>query len=148
VIGAGQAGLAAGYHLRQAGRTFVILESQAQPGGSWQFYYESLKLFSPRRFSSLPGLPFPGDPDAYPNRADAVAYLRQFASHFSLPIQCDAAVESVQPAHDGSFEVHGSRGQVWHARNVIAASGAFRRPSLPQRPGRDWGRGRGLRAVE
>ena len=35
VIGAGQAGLSAGYYLKQADRSFVILDTNAEVGGSW-----------------------------------------------------------------------------------------------------------------
>src|SRR5207249_4285573 len=73
VIGAGQAGLATGYWLRQAGLRFVLLEADRQPGGSWPRYYDSLTLFSPARYSGLPGLPFPGDPERYPARDEVVS---------------------------------------------------------------------------
>ena len=66
VIGAGASGLAAGYYLRRSGLRFKILEAAAEPGGSWPHYYESLRLFSPGRYSSLPGFPFPGEPEEYP----------------------------------------------------------------------------------
>jgi cation diffusion facilitator CzcD-associated flavoprotein CzcO len=66
VVGAGQAGLAAGYHLKRAGLSFAILEAGDKPGGSWPGYYESLTLFSPSRYSGLPGMPFPGPPATRP----------------------------------------------------------------------------------
>lgn len=56
VIGGGQAGLAAGWHLRQQGLDFLILDEQQRPGGNWHNYYDSLKLFSPAAYSSLPGM--------------------------------------------------------------------------------------------
>jgi cation diffusion facilitator CzcD-associated flavoprotein CzcO len=49
VVGAGQAGLAAGYHLKRASLSFEILEARGEPGGSWPGYYDSLTLFSPAR---------------------------------------------------------------------------------------------------
>jgi putative flavoprotein involved in K+ transport len=76
VVGAGQAGLAAGYHLKRAGLSFEILEARGEPGGSWPGYYDSLKLFSPARYSGLPGMPFPGSPDRYRARDEVVGYLR------------------------------------------------------------------------
>jgi putative flavoprotein involved in K+ transport len=82
VIGAGQAGSAAGYHLQRAGQSFTILEAAAQAGGSWPQYHESLRLFSPARFSSLPGLRFPGDPECYPARDEVIAYLQDYAAYF------------------------------------------------------------------
>ena len=86
VVGAGQAGLAAGYHLKRAGLSFEILEARGEPGGSWPGYYNSLKLFSPARYSSLPGMPFPGSPDRYPARDEVVGYLRGYAEAFGLPV--------------------------------------------------------------
>jgi choline dehydrogenase-like flavoprotein len=59
VIGGGQAGLALGYHLARQGRCFTILEAESEPASSWRRRWDSLKLFTPARYCSLPGLPFP-----------------------------------------------------------------------------------------
>src|SRR5215208_703988 len=96
VIGGGQAGLAAGYHLRRAGLAFAILEGASEVGGSWPHYYDSLRLFSPVSRSSLPGLPFPGHPRHYPARDEVVAYLHQYVRHFQLPMLTSAYVERVE----------------------------------------------------
>src|SRR6185295_3702558 len=95
VIGGGQAGLAAGYHLQRAGLSFRILEGAPDVGGSWPLYYESLTLFSPAGRSSMPGLPFPGRPHHYPSRDEVIAYLRRYARHFQLPTITGAAVVRV-----------------------------------------------------
>src|SRR6266496_6045712 len=145
VIGAGQAGLAAGYQLQRAGRSFTVLDAAAQPGGSWPHYYDSLRLFSPARFSSLPGLPFPGDPERYPARDEVIAYLRQYAEHFQLPLVTDARVAHI--ARDGGlFTVQTDDGRAFQARSLIAATGAFHQPYLPQIPGQDAFRGTILHA--
>jgi putative flavoprotein involved in K+ transport len=134
VIGAGQAGLAAGYHLQRAGSRFAILESSDSPGGSWPHYYTSLRLFSPARFSSLPGLPFPGDLKRYPARDEVIAYLRSYAAHFQFPVVTGARVEMV--ARDGeAFTVRTADGRVFQSRQLIAASGSFHRPYTPELPG-------------
>jgi putative flavoprotein involved in K+ transport len=73
VVGAGQAGLAIGYHLARAGKRFVILDRADSIGSAWRSRWDSLVLFTPRRYDGLPGLPFPGDPDGYPNRDEVVA---------------------------------------------------------------------------
>jgi putative flavoprotein involved in K+ transport len=86
VIGGGQAGLAAGFHLQRQRLGFTVLESGPEAVGSWPAYYDSLTLFSPARYSALPGLPFPGDPEHYPVRDEVVDYLRAYANHFSIPI--------------------------------------------------------------
>jgi putative flavoprotein involved in K+ transport len=96
VISGRQAGLATGYHLQRAGLNFVILKASNEATGSWQRYYESLKIFSPARYSSLPGLPFPGDPERYPSLDEVIDYLRSYAQHFQLPILTNAFVEHIE----------------------------------------------------
>lgn len=136
VIGAGQAGLAAGYHLKRTGRGFAILEASDAPGGSWPHYYASLRLFSPARFSSLPGLPFPGDPERYPARGEVIAYLRQYAAHFGLPVITGAAVEAV--TRDGErFTVRTADGRDFQSQLLLAATGSFHRPHIPTLPGQE-----------
>ena len=66
VIGAGQAGLALGYFLRQQNLRFVILEAGDGIGTAWRERWDSLILFTSRRYDALPGLDFPGDPDGSP----------------------------------------------------------------------------------
>ena len=92
VIGGGQAGLAIGHHLAEQGRRFTILEAAGEPAAAWRSRWDSLKLFTPVRYDSLPGLAFPGDPDSYPGRDDVVAYLTNYARHFELPVEFDSRV--------------------------------------------------------
>jgi putative flavoprotein involved in K+ transport len=143
VIGAGQAGLAAGYYLQQAGLNFLILEASDEPVGSWPHYYDSLVLNSPAHYSALPGLPFPGEPDRYPARDEVVAYLRQYAAHFGLPIMLRTRVSSVERA-DTLFRVTTNGAGSYVARAVVAATGFFGRPYLPALPGQPHYRGRVL----
>jgi putative flavoprotein involved in K+ transport len=111
-------------------------ESAAQPGGSWPHYYDSLRLFSPARFSSLPGLRFPGDPERYPARDEVIAYLRDYARHFQLPIVTDTRGARIA-RENGLFVVQTENGQVFQARGLIAATGSFHRPHLPTIPGQE-----------
>lgn len=133
VIGGGQAGLAAGYHLQKAGVGFRILEASTQASGSWPLYYDSLRLFSPAGYSSLPGLPFPGDPARYPTRDEVIAYLSHYAAHFQLPVQTQTRVEAVERQAEG-FSIKTAT-HTYFARNVIAATGSFSRPYVPTFPG-------------
>lgn len=136
VIGAGQAGLATGYYLQRAGLRFLILEASEKPGGSWPHFYDSLSLNSTARYSSLPGLPFPGLPDRYPRRDEAVAYLRSYAAHFALPIVAGARVVKVERSGRYFQIVTGDKGS-FKARTIVAATGSFGQPHLPNLPGQD-----------
>ncbi len=141
VIGAGQAGLAAAYHLQRAGLRFCIVEAGQGTAGSWSAYYRSLKLFSPARFSSLPGLPFPGDPARYPTRDETIDYLSGYAAHFGFPVSFGFRVQAVTRRQDGRFEVLAADGRQWVAQAVIVASGAFHQPHWPEIEGQSLYRG-------
>lgn len=146
VIGAGQAGLAAGYYLQRAGLRFLILEAGNEPGGSWPHFYDSLSLNSTARYSSLPGLPFPGLPDRYPRRDEAVAYLRSYAAHFALPVVTGARVVKVERAGRFFRVITGDKGG-FRARTVVAATGFFGQPNMPNLPGQAQYRGQALHAA-
>ena len=123
VIGAGQAGLAIGYFLASQGRRFVILEAADAVGAAWRERWDSLVLFTPRRYDALPGLPFPGDPDGYPTRDEVIAYLEQYAVAFELPIEFNSAVRSLRH-EDGSFRIEAD-GREIDADQVVVATGPF-----------------------
>jgi len=129
VIGGGQAGLAIGYLLAQQGRRFTILEAAGEPAAAWRTRWDSLKLFTPVRYDSLPGLPFPGDPDSYPGRHDVVAYLTDYAQRFELPVEFNSRVQSVR-ARDGGFLVE-LADRTYEADQVVVATGPFQVPFTP-----------------
>jgi putative flavoprotein involved in K+ transport len=129
VIGAGQAGLAIGYFLARAGRRFVILDRADSVGAAWRSRWDSLTLFTPRRYDSLPGLAFPGDPDGYPTRDEVVHYLEQYAATFALPIELNSAVRSLTK-QDGRFVV-ALDGREIEADQVVVATGPFQVPDVP-----------------
>ncbi len=129
VIGGGQAGLAAGRALQKAGLDFVILEANAEATGSWQAYYDSLKLFSPARHSTLEGMRFSSDPNHYPSKLEVIEYLRAYAKHFKLPIIPNMAVTKVTQNHIG-FQVFTSTLE-FQSRAVINATGTFNQPFTP-----------------
>jgi putative flavoprotein involved in K+ transport len=129
VIGGGQAGLAVGYFLAQQGRRFAILEAASEAAAAWRSRWDSIRLFTPVRYNSLPGLTFPGDPDSYPGRDDVVAYLTDYAQHFELPVEFDSRVRSVH-ARDGGFLVE-LADRAYEADQVVVASGPFQVPFTP-----------------
>lgn len=134
VVGAGQAGLAAGYRLARNGLNFLILDEQALPGGNWRNYYDSLRLFSPAGYSSLPGTAFPGDAGHYPLRDEVVQYLEGYAAEHGLPVRQNTRVTRVE-RHGGLFVLHTAEGVQFHCRALVVASGAFSQPHIPPVPG-------------
>ncbi|MGP3916957.1 flavin-containing monooxygenase [Nonomuraea sp. 10N515B] len=148
VIGAGQSGLAAALALRELGRTPVILEASDQPTGSWAHYYDSLALFSPARYSTMPGLDFPGDPDHYPHRDEVVAYLRRYADTLDVEIRTGTRVSAVEADGSGGFLVHPSSGDTLQTMGVVAASGSFGNPYVPDLAGQDGFTGQALHVAD
>jgi putative flavoprotein involved in K+ transport len=130
VIGAGQAGLAIGHLLARAGRRFVILEAGESVATAWRERWDSLVLFTPRRYDALPGLPFPGDPDGHPGRDEVVAYLEHYARTFDLPIRFRSEVRSLKAGDEG-FDLGLTDGGRVQADQVVVATGPFHVPSLP-----------------
>jgi putative flavoprotein involved in K+ transport len=93
VIGGGQAGLSAGYHLKKRGIDFVILDASARIGDAWRKRWHSLRLFTPARYDGLDGMPFPGPPDAFPTKDEMADYLESYALRFQLPVRNGVRVE-------------------------------------------------------
>ncbi|PWR09032.1 FAD-dependent oxidoreductase [Micromonospora acroterricola] len=138
IVGGGQSGLSAARAALSAGLRPVVLEAGVEPVGSWPGYYESLTLFSPARYSSLPGMTFDGgDPDRYPIRDEVVAYLRRYSASIDAEIRTGARVTAVHPRPGGGYLVHTDSGDDIAAAGVVAASGSFSNPYLPALPGRD-----------
>jgi putative flavoprotein involved in K+ transport len=129
VVGGGQAGLAVAYFLAEQGRRFTILEAAGEPAAAWRARWDSLKLFTPVLYDSLPGLAFPGEPDGYPGRDDVVAYLTDYARRFELPVELDSRVQSVR-ARDGGFLVE-LADRTYAADQVVVATGPFQVPFTP-----------------
>lgn len=137
VIGGGQAGLVAGWHLLRGEFEFVILDDGGAPGGAWQHGWDSLTLFSPAGYSSLPGWPMPQPEHAgFPTRNDVVAYLTAYEARYNLPVQRPVKVLTVSRAPDDRLRVTTDSGD-WLANTVIAASGTWSTPYIPDVSGRD-----------
>jgi putative flavoprotein involved in K+ transport len=130
VIGGGQAGLAIGYLLAQQDRRFKILEAADTPAAAWRGRWDSLRLFTPVRYDSLPGRAFPGHPDTYPGRDDVVAYLTDYAREFELPVELDSPVKAVRADDDGYLVELDDR--TYEADQVVIATGPFQVPRVPE----------------
>jgi putative flavoprotein involved in K+ transport len=130
VIGAGQAGLSAGYYLAKHGLPFVILDADDRIGDHWRQRWDSLKLYSPATYDSLPGMRFPAPSAHWPTAREMADYLEAYARHFDLPVRSGVRVERLEPV-EGGFVVSTADGARFAARQVIVATGPFRRPNIP-----------------
>jgi putative flavoprotein involved in K+ transport len=139
VIGAGQAGLALGYYLRRTAYSWLILDAEIGPGGAWRHGWDSLHLFSPAQWSSLPGWPMPPSATDTPTRDEVIAYFAAYEARYALPIQRPIHVQAVRHG-DGRLKIESDRG-IYHARAVISATGTWSTPSIPSYPGQELFRG-------
>lgn len=137
VIGGGQAGLSLGFYLRRAKLSYVILDAQNEPGGAWLNAWKSLRLFSPAQWSSLPGwlMPGGGEKDKYPTRDEVLSYLRKYEERYNLPVKRPVEVIAVKKTKD-DLMVETAK-EIYSAKAVVAATGSWEKPSIPDYPGRE-----------
>jgi putative flavoprotein involved in K+ transport len=129
VIGAGQAGLAIGYHLRRRGLRFVIVDENDRVGNAWRTRWDSLRLFTPARYDGLPGMPFPGPSSRYPTKDETADYVEAYARKFELPVRTGVRVDRLSAA-GGRFEAS-CGADVLSADTVVVATGAYHHPRVP-----------------
>jgi thioredoxin reductase len=165
VIGAGQAGLSAAYHLQRRGfvpvgrdegapETFVVLDANAEPGGAWQHRWASLRMATVNGIHELPGFPVPPADPQMSSRDALPPYFAEYERRFDLDVQRPVQVRAVRRADeigggglDGRLLVETDRG-TWAARYVINATGTWTRPFRPYYPGIDRFRGRQLHVAD
>ena len=104
IIGGGQTGLNAGYHLAKRGRPFVILDANERVGDAWRNRWDSLRLFTPALFSRLPGKRLHMSNWSFPTKDELADYLESYAPHFELPVRTGVEVDRLEKA-DGRFVV-------------------------------------------
>ncbi|MET0800843.1 MAG: NAD(P)-binding domain-containing protein [Actinomycetota bacterium] len=129
VIGGGQAGLAAGYHLAKREWPFVILDANEHVGDSWRHRWDSLRLFTPARYDGLPGFPFPAESWAYPGKDEVADFLEAYAARFDLPVRNGVAVERLSQDGDRFVVTWGDHRLVAH--DVVVATGTYHRLRIP-----------------
>lgn len=130
VIGAGQAGLATGYLLREFGLDFSIYADDERVGDSWRNRWDSLRLFTPAFYNNLPGLGFPADDPAYlPFKDEMADYLEAYAEEFDLPVRRGTRVTSAR-RQGGAFRLETTAGSV-KTECVVVATGAYQQPDIP-----------------
>ena len=129
VIGGGQAGLSVGYHLQRQGVPFVILDANARIGDAWRNRWDSLKLFTPRRYDSLDGMPFPGAANDFPTKDEMADYLESYARHFNLPVRTATRVERL--TRNGDDYLVKTAEREFRARHVVVAMSSYQRGRTP-----------------
>jgi putative flavoprotein involved in K+ transport len=127
IIGGGQAGLVMGYYLRQAGEEFVILDAEQRIGDVWRHRWDSLKLFSFPKYSSLPGWRM--QLRSFPSHNEMADYLEAYARRFNLPVRSGVRASRVSRSGRG-FRVETSHG-VLQCNRVVMATGGYNRPVIP-----------------
>ena len=124
VIGGGQAGLAVGFYLKKGGESFVILDANEQIGGSWRTRtWSSLRLFTPARYDSLPGWPFPAPGWSYPTARETADYLEAYAERFELPVRLGMTVDRLTKVGDRYLVESGALR--FTADRVVVATGFY-----------------------
>jgi putative flavoprotein involved in K+ transport len=129
VIGGGQAGLAVGRELKRRKRSFVILDAQPRVGDAWRNRWDSLKLFTPARFDSLPGMRFPAPGGSFVTKDQMADYLEAYAHRFDLPVRAGTRVDGLGRAGT-RFAISAGEHTV-EADNVIVAMANLQRPRVP-----------------
>ncbi|MET7685006.1 NAD(P)-binding domain-containing protein [Streptomyces sp. NPDC005423] len=147
VVGAGQAGLAAAYHLRRSGfepdRDFVVLDHAPAPGGAWQFRWPSLTYGKVHGMHALPGMELTDADPARPSAEVVAAYFDRYERAFGLRVRRPVDVRAVREGTGGRLLVESSAG-TWTTRALINATGTWDRPFWPRYPGQETFRGRQL----
>ncbi|MFI5698244.1 FAD-dependent oxidoreductase [Kribbella sp. NPDC051586] len=150
VIGAGQAGLSAAYHLVRLGFTpydeVVVLDRNPAPGGAWQHRWDSLTMHDVHGIANLPGVPVPSSSDSERANAFVPAYFAGYEKRFDLPVVRPVSVESVREIA-GGFELRTSAGS-YSAAALVNATGTWDRPFIPWYPGIETFRGRQLHTAD
>jgi len=129
IIGGGQAGLAVGYYLAKRGLRFQILDANMRIGDAWRNRWDSLRLFNPARYASLPGLRFPGAGDSFPTKDQVADYLADYAQRFHLPVRTGVQVDRLWK-EDGRFVMTAGE-QRFEADNVVVAMANYQIPRVP-----------------
>lgn len=130
IIGGGQAGLATAYHLKRRDIPCVILDENEKLGAAWRKRWESLRLFTPGRYDSLPGMPYPGPPRSYPGKNEIADYLEAYGSAFRFSVRNSIKVTRLKT--DGDQYILEANKGLFIASNVVVATGPFHNPRIPE----------------
>ncbi|TLU97261.1 NAD(P)-binding domain-containing protein [Dyadobacter luticola] len=141
VIGAGQAGLSAAYHLKklglEIGPDFIVLDAAPSAGGAWQDRWPSLTLSTVNRIHDLPGMSFAETLEKASETVQAnIAvphYFQLYEQKFGIRVYRPLKVEKVY-LHNDRFYINSSE-TLFSALGIINATGTWENPYIPSYPG-------------
>lgn len=133
IIGGGQSALACAYFAQRMGLNYMILDDQGESGGAWLHAWDSLTLFSPAEYSSLPGWMMPKSESKFPLKDEVIGYLKAYEERYNIKIQRSVHVNSVSKTTEG-FELETNTG-LYQCRVLISATGTWNKPFTPNVPG-------------
>lgn len=135
IIGGGQSALALGYFLRRTDLNYTLLDDQERPGGAWLHGWDSLTLFSPAQFSSLPGWFMPESIGKFPSRDETIQYLDAYEKRYDIPVIRSTKVLDVEKTENG-FILNTTKGD-YLTNALISATGTWSAPYIPKIKGRE-----------
>ncbi len=130
VIGAGQAGLSAGYYLKKHNIPFILLDAGERVGDTWRKRWDSLRLFTAAKFNGLAGMRFPASPNYFPTKDEMADYLEDYAAHFKLPVSTGIKVDGL--SREGNLYCVTAGDRQFHAEHVVIAMSSFQIPRIPK----------------
>ncbi len=133
IVGGGQAGLAMSEQLSKRGLSHLVVERHRIAERWRSERWDGLHANGPAWHDRLPSLAIAGvDPDGFATREQMVDYFVAYAERIAAPIRCGVAVTALYKKADGTgFRAETSAGTI-EAANVVAATGPFQRPLIPE----------------
>lgn len=145
VIGAGQAGLSASFHLKRLGIEHVVLDADEEPGGAWRHRWDALTMRDVHGIAELPGSEPPPRDGARANQAVPATFAAYERDH-ELPVIRPVRVDRVTDA-DGILVTHAGDRE-WRSQTLVNATGTWTHPFLPHYPGMETFLGEQLHTVD
>lgn len=145
VIGAGQAGLSASYHLARLGIDHIVLDANERPGGAWQHRWDALTMSDVHGVAELPDAMALARDTKRANIAVPASFAEYESAH-DLPIIRPVKVDRV--INDDGILVVRSGHDEWRTRTLVNATGTWTQPFLPHYPGMETFIGEQLHTVD
>jgi thioredoxin reductase len=146
IIGGGQAGLSVAYFMKRTNLEYIILDNQMKSGGAWLHTWDSLKLFSPSKYSSLSGWQMPPTKNEYPSKEEFLNYLSEYEKRYNFPIKHKTSVIQVSKSKD-IFELETNNGK-FLCKSLVSATGTAMCPYIPKYPNSNIYKGKQIHSID